>query len=162
LWWVAVGLVALLAVLIVTLILVNNDDDDDDVATTSTTTTVAASTTTGSAASSTTELETTTTEPPPTTAAPTTIPATVISSFSGPTTVQCNAPTDVELSWATENAQTVELSIDGTQAAALPPSGQDLFPFACDGSPHTYVLEASGAGGDTSRQLTINQEGTNA
>jgi hypothetical protein len=78
--------------------------------------------------------------------------------FSGPTTVQqCNAPTSVQLSWLTQNATRVQLSIDNGGVFATYPNGAQspLVYLACDGKAHTYTLTASGGGTRASRTVTV-------
>jgi hypothetical protein len=68
--------------------------------------------------------------------------------------VQCNAPTEIELTWTTSGAVKVTLLIDGRTFAAYGPGPQDhLEYFACDGRPHTYTLRAE-AGADTATAST--------
>jgi hypothetical protein len=73
-----------------------------------------------------------------------------------PSPVSCNAPTELELQWATSGATAVTLSIDGRVFAAYGPGPQDhLEPFACDGDPHTYTLGASAPGASTTASKTV-------
>ncbi len=52
------------------------------------------------------------------------------------------------VSWATEGADRVTISIDGPGIYdEYPPNGQTTVPFSC-GSPHTYLLTAYGPEGD--------------
>jgi hypothetical protein len=152
-WWFALAaLVIVVAGVVIGLVLA---DDGDGEATATSTTTLGAPTTTTSVASTTTAAATTTAAP---TTAPVTVPAPLITSFTGPGTVSCTAPTDVELSWATTNASGVTIARDGTQVATGDPSGSQQVEFPCDGAVHTYVLVATNTQGATSQQaLTITQ-----
>lgn len=118
--------------------------------TTTTTTSTAPATTTTSLPSATTSTEAT--------GSTTTIHATnnsvKINSFStvgASNPDECNAPTEVELKWSTSGATKVTLSIDGPGIfSSFPPGSHDgLFPLACDGNTHSYMLTATAADGST-------------
>jgi hypothetical protein len=114
------------------------------------TTTVSSSApaTSSSASSSTTPstTSTTTTPPPSTGGTGTTIATTTV--FSGysvtpASPVTCNAPTMIELKWTSVGVSAVDLLVDGAKFASYGGGAQDhLEYFACDGSPHTYTLQA--------------------
>jgi hypothetical protein len=81
-----------------------------------------------------------------------------VTTFKGPASVDCNAPTSVELNWTTTGAAKVELQIDAGPVFAHYPNGaQDqLEPLTCDGKSHTYTIVATDANGAaTSKSLTI-------
>jgi hypothetical protein len=82
-----------------------------------------------------------------------------ITGFGGPPSpVTCTAPTEIELHWATPVTATVELRINGGDVFASYPGGKGdhLVPLACDGTPQTYELTATGGDGSTaSKTLTI-------
>jgi hypothetical protein len=52
----------------------------------------------------------------------------------------------------------VTIAIDGASVSQQPPSGSDLFFFACDGEPHDYTLEArSASGASVSETRSVSQ-----
>jgi cytoskeletal protein RodZ len=158
-WWAAVVAVVAIAVLIVVIVLAAGDDEEDAAGADSTTTASASSTTAGET--------TTATDAPATTAVPTTqAPTTTaparpaITEFVAPATVDCDAPTQIELAWNTQNATRVTVSIDGPGVYdEYGPAETVLVPFACDGQPHTYELRAYGDDGSVSsaETRTVNQ-----
>jgi hypothetical protein len=87
----------------------------------------------------------------PTTGAPTTPAATGvrISGYTvSPASPVCNSPTEIQLSWTSAGAATVDLAIDGQKFASYPGGAQThLEYFACDGKAHTYLLTAHGSRG---------------
>ncbi len=89
-----------------------------------------------------------------------------ILSLTGPTKpVVCNAPTQVELNWATRGAKSVTLQINGGPVFASYPNGvgDELVPLACDGNPQTYHLTAHAANGATvGKSLTITEREASA
>jgi hypothetical protein len=116
----------------------------------------------------------TTTAPtvPPTTAAPTTtsttaptttsttIPKPKILTFDHPATVSCANPANqvpyIPLSWTTQGAVKVTISIDGpgiykSYAGA---AGNDTVPFSCPG-PHTYLITAYSATNQATTQQVV-------
>jgi hypothetical protein len=152
-WWFALAAVIIVvAGLVIGLLLA----DDDEQAGTGTSTTTLGTPTTTTVASTSTAAPTTTGAP--TTTTPVTTPAPAIISFTGPDTVTCTAPTDIEVAWDTTNATGVTISRDGTEIASGGPSGSQSVEFPCDGAVHTYVLVAANADGATAQQqLTITQ-----
>jgi hypothetical protein len=66
----------------------------------------------------------------------------------------------VQLSWSTENATRTTMTIDGAaQPGSFGQSATQDLPFACDGSSHTYLLTAFGAGDRTVTDTkTISQQ----
>ncbi len=82
-----------------------------------------------------------------------------ISSFTVPSTVNCNSPTTIGVSWSTSNASTVQLSIDGAVFKTYSGSnGSDVVPFACNGRSHTYTLLAQDSSGAHATQTqTVTQ-----
>jgi len=63
----------------------------------------------------------------------------------------------VQLSWLTQNATRVQLSIDNGGVFGTYPNGAQspLVYLACDGKAHTYTLTALGPGGSVSRTVTV-------
>ena len=56
----------------------------------------------------------------------------------------------VTLTWATQNASGVDLSVDGPGLyGSYGPSGSQTLTVTCNGSTHTYQLTAKGAQGQT-------------
>jgi len=102
-----------------------------------------------------------TTTVPPATDPPTTEPlppGPTIVSFTGPATVTCTEPTEIELSWETTDASSITIARDDELPLDVGPSGSERAPFPCDGASHRYVLTASnGAGQLTQQQLTVGQ-----
>lgn len=102
----------------------------------------------------------------PTAAAPTTEPeptqqpAPIIRSFTGPASVDCNAPGfnfTVHLSWRVGFADGATLAIDGpglykTYVGVV---GEDDVPFGCGGEPHTYTLTTRGGNGPAATQTLV-------
>jgi hypothetical protein len=82
-----------------------------------------------------------------------------INSFNVPNTVNCTGPTTIGVSWTTNDATQVVLSIDGSIFRTYTgPSGADTVPFACNGATHSYVITAkNSAGAQTSQTQTVTQ-----
>lgn len=139
----AVGVVILGVV--IALALAGGDDNE------TTTTTSSTSSTSTSTSTSTTSSPTTTTTTPN---------APVITAYSAsPNPATCpNGSTTIQitLSWATQNALGVSVSIDGPgKYADYGANGSAQVPFACSGS-HSYTLTANGSGGQTTqRTITV-------
>jgi predicted metalloprotease len=150
-WWIAVAAVVVIGIVILVIVLLAGGDDDDDSSAATT------SSSTSPSSTSTTQPPDTTTQPPETT---TTVPAAPeISSFTGPDSVRCDADTNVQLSWSTENANRTTISIDGTQFGEFGPSQSQSLPFTCDGNSHTYLLTAFGANNrSVTESKTVTQE----
>jgi hypothetical protein len=56
----------------------------------------------------------------------------------------------VTLSWATQNATGVDLSVDGPGIyGSYGPSGSTTLNVPCNGATHTYMLTAKGSNGQT-------------
>jgi hypothetical protein len=152
LWLIAGGILVLGLIIGVIIAVAASGDDETTTTTTSSTSTTSTSTTT------TTTLPVTTTAPPTTTAA-----APTITQFTvGQNPVSCPGTNQVTLSWVTQNATGVTLSIDNPNNAFgnYAPTATEQFPFACGGGPgqveHTYYLRANGAGGQTTqKQVTV-------
>ena len=89
-----------------------------------------------------------------------------ILSLTGPSPAPtCNAPTQIELHWETQGAQTVTLRINGGPVFARYPDGKhdELMPLACDGNPQTYMLTARAASGDiATKSLRVDARVLNA
>ncbi len=103
------------------------------------TTTSSSSTTTSSSSTTTSSTTTTTTTTP---AAPQVLAFTV-----APTNPPCNPGTRVQLTWSTQNAQSVTLSADGTPLGSVGASGQSSAPFSCPPTSHTYQISVTGPNG---------------
>jgi hypothetical protein len=107
------------------------------------------------------------TEPPAPTEAPVATPAVTpvpkpkIVSFEGPATVNCADPTYsgfITLTWLIDNADSTELSIDGSGIYKSYPGaqGSDQVPFSCGNVQHTYTLTTVGGDGPAAtKTLTI-------
>jgi hypothetical protein len=60
------------------------------------------------------------------------------------------------LTWSTQNAQSVTLSVDGTPLGTFAPTGQSSGGFSCPPISHTYRLSATGASGQVaSRSVSV-------
>ena len=74
----------------------------------------------------------------------------IIRTMSAPSAVTCSGDTtDVELTWTTENARAVEITVDGQPLpadAGQPVNGGGEVPVPCDGKVHDIGLIAYGAG----------------
>ena len=109
---------------------------------------VTAPTTTAPSGPTTTAPATTSTTAPTTTS--TTAPKPAIVTFNHPSAVNCAVPAGevpyIPLSWTTQNAVKVTISIDGPGIYKTYPgaTGSDTVPFACPG-PHTYLITAYSA-----------------
>ncbi len=115
-----------------------------------------ASTTTSTSSTTTTTLPATTTHA--TTAPTTAAPVVSINSFNVPSTVTCSAPTQIAISWATNNATSVILSIDGAAYKTYSgPAGAESVPFACNGKTHTYTITAKNASSNATRSSTVTE-----
>jgi len=152
-WWIAGGLIAAGIIIAIIVILVSSGGGDD-----TPTTTTSSSTTTSS---TTTTLPATTTAPPTTTAAGPQIQQFTVNDAS----VSCPSTSQITLTWSTQNAQNVTVSIDNPNGpfGNYPPTGSEPFPFACGAGPgnveHIYYLRANGSGGQTT-QSQISVTGT--
>ena len=156
---IAIGIGALVVVLaIVVVVLLLSDDDDDNgtsAAAISTSTPVASTPPTAQSATTGSGGTTATTAPP--TTPPSNAP--VITSYTSSTTsiacpasdVSTTVPTPtVTLSWATQNATGVDLSVDGPGIyGSYGPSGSTTLNVPCNGATHTYLLTAKGSNGQT-------------
>jgi len=101
------------------------------------------------------------TTPPPATPVVTPVPKPKIVSFNGPATVDCSDPSYsgfITLTWQIDNADSTELSIDGSGLYKAYPGdlGTDMVPFSCGNGQHTYTLTTvGGEGRAATRTLTI-------
>jgi hypothetical protein len=106
------------------------------------------------------------TQAPKPTAAPATpeitpVPKPKIVSFQGPKSVNCADPAYsgfITLSWLIDNADSTELSVDGTGVYKSYPGaqGSDMVPFACGNGQHTYTLTTVGGEGPAAtKTLTV-------
>jgi len=148
--WIMVGAGAVAVIIAVLLVLLLTGGGSGKTASTTTSSSSTSSTTTTTLPATTTTHATT----PPTTAAP----AVSISSFNVPSTVTCSAPTPIAVSWATHNATSVILSIDGAAYKTYSgPAGADSVPFACNGKTHTYAITAKSATSNATRSSTVTE-----
>jgi hypothetical protein len=156
LWLIAGGILVLgLIVGIIIAVLASSGGDDSGTSTTTT----SSSTTSTSTSSSTTS----TTVPATTTTPPTSPAAPQITQFTvNQNQVSCPSTTQIMLTWSTQNAQSVTVSIDNPNGpfGNYGPTDTEQFPFACGGGPgnvqHTYYLRANGTGGqNTQKQIVV-------
>ena len=74
--------------------------------------------------------------------------------------VTCTGTTvEVAASWATQNAQAVNFSVDGQPlplAAGFPTTGSGNLPVPCDGAAHKVTLTATGTGTSASASRSVN------
>lgn len=140
LWLIAGGVLVLGLIVGVIIALLASGGGDE---TASTSTSSSSSSTSSSATSS--SLATTTT-------AATTPQGPQINQFTvSQNPVSCPGTSNIVLTWTTQNAQSVTISIDNPNGpyGTYGPSSQQQVPFACGGGPnstqHTYYLAANGA-----------------
>lgn len=85
-----------------------------------------------------------------------------ITSFDVPDSADCSGGSTgtVEVSWETEGATEVEISVDGDQVASGPdPSGSNEIDVPCDGEDHDIELTADdGDGKSASQAATVSTE----
>lgn len=86
----------------------------------------------------------------------------VITKLDAPATVACNGATStkVTVSYATTDAASKQLLVDGLRIDGTDPASADLeVPIHCDQLPHTVVLVAKdSAGGKTVQQTMVTTE----
>lgn len=152
LWLIAGGVLALgLIIGVIIALLASGGGDDGTPATSS------------SSSSSSTSSSTTSSSLATTTTAATTPQGPQINQFTvSQNPVSCPAATQITLTWATQNAQSVTISIDNPNGpfGTYPPSGQQQVPFACGAGPgptqHTYYLAANGSNNQkTQKQIQV-------
>jgi len=151
--WLIAGGVLVLGLIVGGLIAVLASGGGDDQAASPSTSTSSSSTSSSTTSSS---LATTTT-------AATTPQAPQINAFTvSQNPVSCPGTSNVVLTWTTQNAQSVTISIDNPNGpyGTYGPSGQQQVPFACGGGPspaqHTYYLAANGANNlKTTKQIQV-------
>jgi hypothetical protein len=115
----------------------------------------AATTTTTTSSSTTTTSSSTTTSSTTTTTAPVGPPR-VLQFSANQTNPPCTPSTNIQVTWATQNAQTVTLAIDGGGTINLPTTtGSRLVAFSCPPASHTYKLTANGANGQRDSQTIV-------
>ncbi len=152
------ALLVVLAIVVVVLLLSDNGDDNStNAAATSTSTTVTTTPTTTQPATTTTSGGSGTSSGGTTATTTSNVP--IITSYTSSTTsiacpasdVSTTVPTPtVTLSWATQNATGVDLSVDGPGVySSYGPSGSTTLNVPCDGNTHTYKLTAKGSNGQT-------------
>jgi hypothetical protein len=118
---------------------------------------------TSTSSSSSTSSSTTSSSLGTTTTAATTPQAPQVNQFTvSQNPVSCPGTSNVVLTWTTQNAQSVTISIDNPNGSygTYGPSGQQQVPFACGGGPnptqHTYFLAANGANNQkTTKQIQV-------
>jgi len=151
LWLIAGSILVLGLIVGIIIALVASGGGDETASTTSTSST-------STSTSTSTTLPVTTTAPPPTTPA-----SPQITQFTvGQSPVDCPGTTQVTLTWTTQNAESVTMSIDDPNGpfGNYGPADTEQFPFACGNNPgsvqHTYYLRANGAGGqNTQKQISV-------
>jgi hypothetical protein len=112
-----------------------------------------AATTTSS--STTTSTSTTSTSSTTSTTAPARTPQ-IVQFSANQTNPPCTPTTKIQVTWSTQNAQSVTLTVDNSPVGVLAPTGSALVPFSCPPASHTYRLTANGATGLTaSRSITV-------
>lgn len=151
LWLIAGGVLVLGLIVGIIIALVASGGGDDETASTSTSS--SSSSTSSSSTSSSTSTSTT---------AATTPAGPQINQFTvSQNPVSCPGTVNVTLTWSTQNAQSVTISIDGGGPfGTYSPSGQQQVPFGCGVGPnptqHTYSLQASGANNQkTTKQIQV-------
>jgi hypothetical protein len=120
------------------------------------------STSTSSSSSSTSTSSTTSSSSTSTTAATTPAGPQINQYTVSQNPVSCPGTSNIVLTWATQNTQSVTISIDNPNGpyGTYGPSGQQQVPFACGGGPgpvqHIYYLQASGANNQkTTKQIQV-------
>ena len=96
--------------------------------------------------------------PPPTPKSPKSPAPTIVSFTSSTKSVGCLNPGanfPITLTWSTQDATGVALAADGVDLGSFDPSGSQSVKVLCDGYIHTYVLTAVGAGGDTTKLVSV-------
>ena len=162
--WGILAAVAVIILGIVIALLLSGGGDDDKKTASSTTTSVASSTSTSTSTSTTSSTTTT----PPTTPGTTAPNAPVISAFTAnPNPFPCTSVNDsgqITLTWNTQNATGVTISIDGPGIfGSYGPTGQQQVPFAGCNTAHTYTLTAKGSGNQQVQQtITVQPKVTPA
>ena len=180
-WRIIAAVLAVLGVVLaIVLILVLTDDDDTNVSTTSnknsTSTSSLTSTTsttvptsapppstpaTSSGGGGTSPTAPTTPATGGTTATTTPAGPVITSYTANPTDIACPAPDVsttlptpmVTLTWTTQNATGVDISVDGPGVyGSYGPNGNTQISVPCNGATHTYQLTAHGTGGQTASQ----------
>ena len=88
----------------------------------------------------------------------TTLPAAPqILAFTGsPTNPVCSEASRVQLTWSSQNAQSVQITVDGSLLGTFQPTGSASAPFRCPPTSHVYGLTAVGSSGQqTSHSITV-------
>jgi hypothetical protein len=67
----------------------------------------------------------------------------------------CTASTNIQVTWSTQNAQTVTLAVDGGTVGVFGPTGSHLVAFSCPPASHTYKLTANGANGQKDSRTIV-------
>ena len=79
----------------------------------------------------------------------------IVSFTASPSPADCKGPF-IQLSWTTQNATGVSVSIDGPGVYdSYGPDGSAQVPFACSEASHTYTLTATGPDGSTQQTITV-------
>jgi hypothetical protein len=111
------------------------------------TTSTSSSTTTTTSSSTTTSSTTTTTAPVG--------PPQVLEFSANQTNPPCTPSTNIQVTWATQNAQNVTLAVDGGTVGGFGPTGSHLVAFSCPPASHTYKVTANGANGQTASRTVV-------
>jgi hypothetical protein len=157
LWGILAALgVIVLGVVIALLVTGGGDDGDKTAASSSTSTSVSSSTSTSTSSTTTSTSSTTATTAPG---------APVITAFTAaPSPFPCTPPNggQITITWSTQNATGVNLSIDGPGVfASYGPQGQQQVPFAGCSTAHTYTLTAKGSNNQQVQQtITVQPQPT--
>jgi len=107
-----------------------------------------------SAASTTTSSSTTSSSTTSTSA----VPAPLVTGFGvSPSSPTCLPNGAVLVTWSTQRAQSVTLTLDGASLGTFSPSGSRSAPFACPPHAHTFGIVATGANGQqATRSVQVN------
>ncbi len=149
-WWWIVGVVIALIIIAIIIVLVTSGDSDKST-----------SSSTSSTSSTTTTAPNVSTTAPATTTTAASVPQ-ILQFSASPNPVACPdaaASVQVTLTWSSQSASSATVSIDNPSSSVgtYGPSGQQPFTFACGASPlqHTYYLQVSGSGGQTSQRSIL-------
>ncbi len=110
--------------------------------------------TTSTSSSTTTTSSSTTTSSTTTTTAPVGPPQ-VLEFSANQTNPPCTPSTNIQVTWATQNAQNVTLAVDGGTVGGFGPTGSHLVAFSCPPASHTYKVTANGANGQTASRTVV-------
>ena len=119
------------------------------------TATPSTSTSTSTSAASTTTSSSTTSSSTTSTSA---VPAPLVTGFGvSPSSPTCLPNGAVLVTWSTQRAQSVTLTVDGASLGTFSPNGSRSAPFACPPHAHTFGIVATGANGQqATRSVQVN------